>query len=214
MVDYTASNHHLCDDSAYQKFQGKAVIIMGDSAGIGRATTGLMAEYGARVFFAARNPAELNRALASVEQEGGQWDGIVMNILRVEDARSLLNLAWQRMGKIDLLIIPPADRDDEGLQNSFMHEAIQHINSEARITTIEMQRSKSIIDQASDHTIRRDDGTPGIKVTVIEPGLSGYRHFKAAGSANHSALISKDVAQTIFDCLLLRFGPDLGFKNG
>jgi hypothetical protein len=214
MVDNAISHNYLRHDSEYLKFQGKSIVIMGDPAGIGRATAGLMTEYGARVFFAARNPAELSSALAEVEQEGGQWDGMVINVVRLEDAWRLINLAWQRMGKIDLLIIPPADRNDDGSQYLYIHEAIQHFNSEVRITTIEVPELKSITARTSDPALQRETSGPGIMVTLIEPGLAGYRDFKTVGSSTPSQLVSKDIAEMIFNSLLLRFGSDLVLKNG
>lgn len=122
--------------SQIQNMRGKAVVIVGDSAGIGRAAAEMLAEGGARIFFAARTPAELSRALAALEQEGSEWDGIVVNFSQQGEVRHLFDLALHRMGKIDALILPPA-ANDEGLQRLCEEEATQHLRSGTRIINIE-----------------------------------------------------------------------------
>lgn len=213
MLSNVETGYHLNYNPEFQNIRGKAVVIIGDSAGIGRAVAGLLAGYGARIFFAARTSAELSSALSAVEQEGGEWDGIVVNLSQEDEIRRLFDLAWRRMGRIDVLVIPPAI-NEEGLQHMCMQEAIHRMHSGARIINIEMPdyfpKSLHTPSRSMTAALRREANEQGIHVTLMEPGTADYRDLRAASDG----LDAKDVAQYVYESLTQPFGSDVIFVPG
>lgn len=217
MLSNVETGYHLRYEPEFQNIRGKAVVIVGDSAGIGRAVAGLLAGYGARVFFAARTPAELSSALAAVEQEGGEWDGIVVNLSQEVEIQRLFDLASRRMGKIDVLVIPPA-LNEEGLHLMCMQEAIHRMQSGARIINIEVPgifpRAEWTAARSMTAALRREANDLGVRVTLIEPGTADYRNLSSASSPISDVLDAKDVAQCVYEILLQPFGSDVIFIPG
>lgn len=70
-------------------FNGDAVLVTGASTGIGRATAGLLAARGAKVFLVARRQPELQQAVMDIRAEGGIADCCAADI----SDRAALNAA-------------------------------------------------------------------------------------------------------------------------
>ncbi|HJU03672.1 MAG TPA: SDR family oxidoreductase [Nitrospiraceae bacterium] len=79
-------------------------IITGASRGIGRATAELFAREGARLVICSRTRRELTRAVTTIKARGGDVAYRVMDIGSARHARSLVDMALRRYGKLDILI--------------------------------------------------------------------------------------------------------------
>lgn len=79
-------------------------IVTGAGRGIGRATAELFAREGARLLLCSRTGPELRTVLRSITAGGGQAIGRVMDIGSARQARTLVRLALQHYGRLDLLI--------------------------------------------------------------------------------------------------------------
>ena len=84
---------------------GKSAIITGGSTGIGRALAILLGARGARVMICGRNRAELDDALAALDQAGADAEGIVADVSKPSDVERLFDMAdgWIG-GPLDLLV--------------------------------------------------------------------------------------------------------------
>ncbi|MEV8527382.1 MULTISPECIES: SDR family oxidoreductase [unclassified Streptomyces] len=84
--------------------EGKVVVITGASSGIGEATALLLAERGAKVVLGARRPELLEALVARIEKAGGQAVYARTDVKRREDLSTLVGLACDRYGKVDVLV--------------------------------------------------------------------------------------------------------------
>lgn len=102
--------------------QDKVVAITGASSGIGEATARHLASHGAAVVLGARRTDRLDRLVSDIITTGGQAAATRVDVTKADDLRSLVNLALQRFGRLDVLvgnagiskISPIADLDVEG----------------------------------------------------------------------------------------------------
>lgn len=102
--------------------QGKVVAITGASSGIGEATARHLASLGAAVVLGARRTDRLERLAGEIEAAGGQAAATRVDVTRPDDLRSLVAVAVERFGRLDVLvgnagisrIGPVADLDVEG----------------------------------------------------------------------------------------------------
>ncbi|MCK8490428.1 SDR family oxidoreductase [Spirosoma sp. RP8] len=84
--------------------KGKVVAITGASSGIGEATALLLAERGAAVVLGARRVDRLAALNAQIKSAGGEVAYVVSDVKRKADLASLVTLACERFGKLDVLI--------------------------------------------------------------------------------------------------------------
>ncbi len=82
----------------------KVVVITGASSGIGEATALLLAERGAKVVLGARGLDRLEALAARIAASGGEVAYARMDVRRREDVSSLVGLAIERYGKLDVLV--------------------------------------------------------------------------------------------------------------
>ncbi len=82
---------------------GQVVAITGASSGIGRATAMYLSRCGARVVLGARHEDRLSRLAAEITAFKGQAVYRVTDVSRREDLQSLVALAQQSYGRLDVL---------------------------------------------------------------------------------------------------------------
>lgn len=83
------------------RFDGKAMLVTGGTAGIGLATARLALELGARVAVAGRDPARGRGAAAGL---GGDALFIEADVAREEDVQRMVAGVLERFGRLDVLV--------------------------------------------------------------------------------------------------------------
>jgi NAD(P)-dependent dehydrogenase (short-subunit alcohol dehydrogenase family) len=84
------------------RLKDRVAIITGASAGIGRATAKLFAQEGAKVVVTARRKAELAKLVAEIVAEGGEAVAHAGDVQSEDFAKSLVDLAVDRFGRLDI----------------------------------------------------------------------------------------------------------------
>lgn len=99
--------------------QGKSVIVMAGSKGLGKATAIEFAAEGAKVVIGSRSEEELTRTIADIKEQTGNPNVSyhVCDVTKVEDIKNLVAYAVETNGGIDVLINnaggPPAGGFDQ-----------------------------------------------------------------------------------------------------
>src|SRR5258705_12363377 len=83
---------------------GRAAIITGGAAGIGRATAELFAEEGARVVVADLDEASGRETVSAVRAAGGEAVFVATDVSSENDARRLCDEALSAFGRVDILV--------------------------------------------------------------------------------------------------------------
>ena len=86
------------------EIEDQVIAITGASAGIGAATSRLLAARGARVVLGARRGDPLARILAEIQADGGRGTACAVDVTRPEDLRQLIAVAVERFGRLDALV--------------------------------------------------------------------------------------------------------------
>lgn len=86
------------------QLRGSAVLLVGGTRGIGRATARLLGEEGARVALLARDPVALDAAAMDVRTAGGEAAVIAADVTRANDAAAAVGRAAEAFGGFDVLI--------------------------------------------------------------------------------------------------------------
>jgi NAD(P)-dependent dehydrogenase (short-subunit alcohol dehydrogenase family) len=89
---------------ASKRLDGKVALITGGSRGLGRAIAEAYAREDAKVFICARNQTEVDRVVSEIRRAGGQIDGSVGDIGKLEDVRRIVQTAAGEFGGIDVLV--------------------------------------------------------------------------------------------------------------
>jgi NADP-dependent 3-hydroxy acid dehydrogenase YdfG len=84
--------------------KNKVVVITGASSGIGEATAVMLAERGAKVVLGARGLNRLEALARRIEATGGEVTCAQTDVRRREELTSLVSLALDRYGQLDVLI--------------------------------------------------------------------------------------------------------------
>lgn len=172
--------------------QDKVVVITGASSGIGEAAARLLAERGAKVVLGARRPERLQALAGRIVGAGGEAVWARTDVTRREEVASLIQLACERYGKLDVLInnagiMPVSPLDDLRVED---WEAMIDINIKgvlygiaAALPVFRKQGTGHVINVAS---------TAGLRVT---PAMSVYAGTKFAVRAISEGLRQEAGAQ-------------------
>jgi NADP-dependent 3-hydroxy acid dehydrogenase YdfG len=91
-------------EEATIELEDQVIAITGASAGIGAATSRLLAARGARVVLGARREDALARIVADIEAEGGHGTACAVDVTQPEDLRRLVAVAVEQFGRLDALV--------------------------------------------------------------------------------------------------------------
>jgi NADP-dependent 3-hydroxy acid dehydrogenase YdfG len=97
-------SRRLYKESSMSGIEGKVVAITGASSGIGEATALLLAGRGAKVVLGARRLDRLEALAERIAAAGGEAVCARTDVKRREDLSSLVALACERYGKLDVLV--------------------------------------------------------------------------------------------------------------
>ena len=90
--------------STARSLSGEVVLITGCSSGIGEATVLLLAQCGAKLVLGARRNDRLAALTARIAGAGGTAVHLVTDVRRRGDLTSLVEMAQERFGKLDVLV--------------------------------------------------------------------------------------------------------------
>ena len=84
--------------------KGKVVVITGASSGIGESTARLLAQHGAHVVIGARRVDRLETLASSIRLEGGSVEYHSLDVTRLEEMQTIVDLALTRYGRVDVIL--------------------------------------------------------------------------------------------------------------
>lgn len=235
MTDKTKSDAQI--HTHVEELAGKRVLVNGGTTGIGLATAILLGSYGARLCVFGRHEPELKDALKEIEAAGGEAHGLTADQARPEDVQRAFREADEQLGGIDILInnaavaaAKLAETPDEEwryvVQANVMgymacaREAVQRmkkqgaghiVNVGSMSADIREEQSvyvttKAAI-QAFSESLRKEVNDLGIKVSLIEPGLTatdlvGLKPEEEKEKRKQEEIMkAEDVAVAIHYCL-------------
>ncbi len=87
-----------------KRMDGKCVVVTGASSGIGEALAREYAALGAKVVLGARQEARLTEVVAQITADGGKACYAVVDVVKEEECKVLIDKAIESYGAIDVLI--------------------------------------------------------------------------------------------------------------
>jgi len=94
----------MTPEAASGRLRGKSAVITGAAKGIGRATAELFAREGAQLVLSDIDADGLRRLCEQLEARGATVASIVGDVASAEDARSMIEAAVGRYGRLDVLV--------------------------------------------------------------------------------------------------------------
>lgn len=85
------------------KLRDKVAIVVGGGSGIGRATSKLLAEEGARVMIADVDIEKANSVRDEIKAKGGQADTVRVDMTKETEANEMARVTLEKFGRIDIL---------------------------------------------------------------------------------------------------------------
>jgi NADP-dependent 3-hydroxy acid dehydrogenase YdfG len=184
-----------------QALDGKRVAITGGTVGIGRAIAVLLASEGAQVFICGLPDGHLEEALQDIRSVG-DGDGMEIDLSKSGASKRFFEQAVTKMGGLDVAVINAAvaadgltDEDDESTRFAVATNFVAYVMSSHAATEALGETGDIIfIGSMSAHSLgpsstvyagtkagiagfaealRKELGPKGIRVSLIEPGLTG-----------------------------------------
>ncbi|WP_106496521.1 SDR family oxidoreductase [Lentibacillus sp. Marseille-P4043] len=140
--------------------QGKSVVVLASSKGLGKASAQTFAAEGAHVFISSRNEQELEKAKNDIQKETGNEnvEYAVCDITKPDSIKQLIAKAVEKNGTIDVLVNnaggPPAglfsDFDDQAWHDAFELNLLSFVRTIREVLPyMKKQRSGHIVNIAS-----------------------------------------------------------------
>ena len=104
LLQYGWKRTQCLKQNLMQGTKDKVIVITGASSGIGEATAVMLAERGAKVVLGARGLERLEGLARRIAGAGGEVAYAQTDVRKREDLTSLVNLACERYGQLDVLI--------------------------------------------------------------------------------------------------------------
>jgi citronellol/citronellal dehydrogenase len=89
---------------APELFKGKVALVSGGGSGLGKAMAVLYARLGASLVICGRKPEKLDGAVSLLRGLGADVEAVAMSIREPEEVESLMDRAWARHGRLDVLV--------------------------------------------------------------------------------------------------------------
>lgn len=182
--------------------KGRKAVITGGTTGIGRAIGALLASEGVEVFTCGRNAQHLEDALARFAAVGGKADGVALDLADKDGVDRFFAAANEKLGAYDIAIINAAipadalaDMSAEDLRYAIATDFTAYVTSAHKAAAmLEDKGDIVLIGSLSAHSLgpsstvyagmkagiagfaealRKELGPKGIKVSLVEPGLTG-----------------------------------------
>ena len=84
------------------KLDGKVAIVTGASTGLGQGICYGLSEAGAKIVGV--DYVEMDETKATIEANGGEFVGVVANLMTLEPIEGIINTAIEKFGRIDILV--------------------------------------------------------------------------------------------------------------
>lgn len=107
--------------------KGKTAIITGSSRGIGKAIAIRMAQYGAKVMISSRKIDACNQVVEEIKALGGEAYAQECNIASKEALQNLCDVSYEKLGKVDILVLNAASNPYYGPLAKITDEAFDKI---------------------------------------------------------------------------------------
>jgi NADP-dependent 3-hydroxy acid dehydrogenase YdfG len=180
---------------------GRKAVITGGTTGIGRAIAVLLASEGVEIFTCGRDEQHLKDGLERIN-EVGKGDGIALDLAKREDLDRFFAEAEKKLGRYDIAVINAAipvdgitDTSEEDAWYAVatdytayvmsVHKAVSHMKDKGNLVLIGSMSAHSLGGSSSVYSgmkkgiqgfaeaLHKELGKKGIKVGLIEPGLTG-----------------------------------------
>ena len=187
--------------TAVKPLAGRRALISGGTTGIGRAIAVLLASEGARVFVCGRDGQHLADALARI-REVGEGDGIALDLAEPDNVARFVEAGVASMGGLDIAVVNAAvgagglsDTGADELRYAIAvdftaylllaHAVLPHLGEEGDIVLIGSMSAHVLGPgstvyagikygiQGFGEALRRELGPTGVRVALVEPGLTG-----------------------------------------
>lgn len=109
------------------KLQGKSIVVTGASSGMGKAIVELFVKEGANVVAVARRKDRLESLVESLKGEKGCVEICVGDVSKKETCESMINLAVEKFGKLDVLINNAGVMDNMAPVGNFSDEKYESV---------------------------------------------------------------------------------------
>lgn len=195
------------DRSLSGKVRGKVVVVTGGTSGIGEATAYKLAEAGARVVVAARDPGKAAPVMERIAKQGGDATFIACDLSSMDDCDKLVATVLKKLGGCDFLVNNAGRSIRRGIASSYdrFHdfERTMQLNYFGSLRLI-MGFMPSMVERGSGHIIN----ISSIGVLTRAPRFSAYVASKAALDAFSdcaaSEFIDNDVHFTTINMPLVK----------
>jgi NAD(P)-dependent dehydrogenase (short-subunit alcohol dehydrogenase family) len=107
--------------------KGKTAIITGSSRGIGKAIAIRMAQYGAKVMISSRKIDACNQVVDEIKALGGEAYAQECNIASKEALQNLCDVSYEKLGKVDILVLNAASNPYYGPLAKITDEAFDKV---------------------------------------------------------------------------------------
>jgi NADP-dependent 3-hydroxy acid dehydrogenase YdfG len=158
------------------EIKGKVVVITGASSGIGRAIARRLASEGARVIAGARRSEQLVALVSQINESGGEAAYAVTDVKCREDLNTLVKLAIDRYGRLDVMINNAGVSQLSGIESLDIEGWEEMIDVNLKGTLYGIAAALPVfLKQGSGHIINIVS-TSGIKIVPMQGVYAGTKN--------------------------------------